>query len=115
MPVVYLARDRKHDPPDPRHPEGAQRPRDLVGAWPEPFPCKVPRFGVRDESRAPPRAPRIRRRCWAAAALRFLDGVAADPSHEVVDVDRDLQLAAVERWLRRYADQEFSLTDATAV
>ena len=25
----------------------------------------------------------------SAAALRFLDGVAADPSHEVVDVDRD--------------------------
>lgn len=49
-----------------------------------------------------------------AAALRFLDGVAADASHEVVDVDRDLRLAAVERWLRRYADQEFSLTDAVS-
>lgn len=49
-----------------------------------------------------------------AAALRFLDGVAADPSHEVVDVDRDLRLAAVERWLRRYADQEFSLADAVS-
>lgn len=49
-----------------------------------------------------------------AAALRFLDGVAADPSHEVVDVDRDLRLAAIERWLRRFADQELSLTDAVS-
>ncbi len=49
-----------------------------------------------------------------AAALRFLDGVAADPSHEVIDVDRDLRLAAVERWLRRFADHDFSLTDAVS-
>jgi len=47
-----------------------------------------------------------------AAALRFLDGVAADPTHEVVDLDRDLRLAAVERWLRRFADQDLSLADA---
>ncbi len=50
----------------------------------------------------------------SAAALRFLDGVAADPSHEVIDVDRDLRLAAVERWLRRFTDQGFSLTDAVS-
>lgn len=49
-----------------------------------------------------------------AAALRFLDGVAADPMHEVVDVDRDLRLAAIERWLRRFADHEFSLADAVS-
>jgi len=49
-----------------------------------------------------------------AAALRFLDGVAADPSHEIVDVDRDLRLAAVERWLRRFTDHDFSLTDAVS-
>ena len=49
-----------------------------------------------------------------AAALKFLDGVAADPSHEVVDVDRDLRLAAIERWLRRFADQDLSLTDAVS-
>jgi hypothetical protein len=47
-------------------------------------------------------------------ALNFLDGVAADATHEVVDVDRDLRLAAIERWLRRFADQEFSLTDAVS-
>ena len=49
-----------------------------------------------------------------AVALRFLDGVAADATHEVVDVDRDLRLAAIERWLRRFADQDLSLTDAVS-
>jgi uncharacterized protein len=49
-----------------------------------------------------------------AAALKFLDGVAADPTHEVIDVDRDLRLAAIERWLRRFGDQDLSLTDAVS-
>ena len=49
-----------------------------------------------------------------AAALKFLDGVAADAAHEVIDVDRDLRLAAIERWLRRFADQDLSLTDAVS-
>lgn len=49
-----------------------------------------------------------------AFALEFLDRLAADPSHEVVDVDRDLRVSAVERWLRRYDDQAFSLTDAVS-
>ncbi len=49
-----------------------------------------------------------------AVALRFLDGVAADPTHEVVDVDRDLRLAGIERWLRRFDDQGFSLTDGVS-
>ena len=47
-------------------------------------------------------------------ALRFLDELAADPSHEVIDVDRDLRLAGIERWLRRFADQDWSLTDAVS-
>ena len=50
----------------------------------------------------------------STAALKFLDGVAADPTHEVIDIDRDLRLAAIERWLRRFADQDFSLTDAVS-
>ena len=49
-----------------------------------------------------------------ATALAFLDAVAADPTHEVVDVDRDLRLAAVERWLRRFTDQDLSLADAVS-
>ena len=48
------------------------------------------------------------------AALRFLDGLAADPTHEIIDVDRDLRLTAIERWLRRFGDQELSLTDAVS-
>ncbi len=32
----------------------------------------------------------------------------------MVDVDRDLRLAGIERWLRRFGDQEFSLTDAVS-
>ena len=50
----------------------------------------------------------------AAVALSFLDGVAADATHEVVDVDRDLRLSAIERWLRRFTDQDLSLTDAVS-
>jgi hypothetical protein len=49
-----------------------------------------------------------------AAALAFLGAVAADPTHEVVDVDRDLRLAAVERWLRRFTDPDLSLADAVS-
>jgi predicted nucleic acid-binding protein len=50
----------------------------------------------------------------SAVALSFLDGVAADPAHEVVDVDRDLRLAAIERWLRRFTDPDLSFTDAVS-
>jgi len=49
-----------------------------------------------------------------AVALSFLDGVAADAAHEVVDVDRDLRLAAIERWLRRLTDQDLSFADAVS-
>lgn len=49
-----------------------------------------------------------------AVALEFLDRLWAEPSHEIVDVDRDLRLAAVERWLRPFEDQGFSLTDAVS-
>lgn len=49
-----------------------------------------------------------------APALDFLDRLAADASHEVVDVDRDLRVAAIERWLRRFRDHEFSLADAVS-
>ncbi len=48
------------------------------------------------------------------AGVQFLDSVHQDPSHEVVSVDRDLERAAVDRWLRRFADQRLSLTDAVS-
>ena len=46
--------------------------------------------------------------------LRFLDSVVQDPSHEVVYVDRDLERAAVDRWLRKLPARHLSLTDAVS-
>lgn len=46
--------------------------------------------------------------------LRFLDSLHADPTHEVVYVDRDLERAAVDHWLRRFQDQTLSLADAVS-
>lgn len=49
-----------------------------------------------------------------AEGLRFLDALYQDPAHEVVFVNRDLERAAVESWLRRFADQRLSLADAVS-
>jgi predicted nucleic acid-binding protein len=49
-----------------------------------------------------------------AEGLRFLDSLYQDPSHSVVFVDRELERAAIERWLRRFADQRVSLADAVS-
>lgn len=46
--------------------------------------------------------------------LRFVDSVYQDPTHHVVFVDRDLERAAVDQWLRRYRDQRLSLADAVS-
>lgn len=48
----------------------------------------------------------------AADGIRFLDSVYQDASHEVVFVDRDLERAAVDRWLRKFTDHAISLADA---
>jgi len=50
----------------------------------------------------------------AADGIRFLDSVYQDPSHEVVFVDRDLERAAVDRWLRKFTDHAISLADAVS-
>ncbi len=50
----------------------------------------------------------------AAAGIAFLDALYADPSHEVVFVDRDTERMAVDRWLRRFSDQHLSLADAVS-
>ena len=47
-------------------------------------------------------------------ATAFLDRVHLDVSHEVVYVDRALERGATDRWLRRFADQDFSLADAVS-
>ena len=54
------------------------------------------------------------RRQGPAAALEFLDGVDADPSCDVVDVDGELVSAATDRWLRVFRDHPFSLCDAVS-
>ena len=50
----------------------------------------------------------------ADEGLRFLDSLYQDPTHDVVFVDRDLERAATDRWLRKYRDQLLSLADAVS-
>ena len=50
----------------------------------------------------------------AVEGTRFLDSVHQDTSHQVVFVDRDLERAAIDRWLRRFADKPLSLADAVS-
>ena len=50
----------------------------------------------------------------SADALRFLDSLHRDATHEVVYVDRDTERAAIDQWMRRYRDQRLSLTDAAS-
>ncbi len=49
-----------------------------------------------------------------AEGVRFLDSLYQDAAHEVVFVDRDTERMAVDRWLRRFADQRLSLADAVS-
>lgn len=46
--------------------------------------------------------------------VRFLDSLYQDPTHTVVFVDRTLERAAVDGWLRRFRDQPLSLADAVS-
>lgn len=50
----------------------------------------------------------------AAAGCALLDAIYTDPLYRVVAVERDLESEATDRWLRRFADQKFSLTDAVS-
>ena len=49
-----------------------------------------------------------------SAGLEFLDRVRADTRHEVVWCDADLGLAAIDRWLRPFRTERFSLCDAVS-
>jgi predicted nucleic acid-binding protein len=49
-----------------------------------------------------------------AAGVQVLDGLYADPHYQVRFVDRELEVAATDRWLRVFRDQRFSLTDAVS-
>lgn len=50
----------------------------------------------------------------ADEGLQFLDSLYQDATHEVVFVDRELERAAIDGWLRRYRDQRLSLADAVS-
>lgn len=47
-------------------------------------------------------------------AVRFLDQLRGDPAHEVMFVDRELEERAIDRWLRPFREQRFSLADAVS-
>lgn len=47
-------------------------------------------------------------------AVAALEGALADPTHVMVPIDEDLVRTAVDRWLRPYRDQGFSLCDAVS-
>lgn len=49
----------------------------------------------------------------AKAGCGLLDAVYTDPLYLVVAIDRNLESAATDRWLRRF-EQRFSLTDAVS-
>jgi len=48
-------------------------------------------------------------------ALDFLDALDTDLRHEVVYVDRELEVEAVDRWIRGHPGVRLSLADATAL
>lgn len=50
----------------------------------------------------------------AEAGCALLDAIYVDPLYRVVSVTRDLESLATDRWLRRFSDQRFSLTDAVS-
>jgi hypothetical protein len=51
----------------------------------------------------------------AAAAVRYLDELSEDPLHQVVWATRELERRALDRWLRPFAEHEFSLADAVSL
>ncbi len=51
----------------------------------------------------------------AAEGVRFLDRLYSDASHDVVFVDRELERAATDGWLRKFNDVSLSLADAVSL
>ena len=47
-------------------------------------------------------------------AMAAVESAMSDPTHVVLPVDEALVKTAVERWLRPYRDQDFSLCDAVS-
>lgn len=46
--------------------------------------------------------------------VRFLDSVHQDAHHEIVYVDRELERAAIDRFVRPYAEHAISIADAVS-
>ncbi len=47
-------------------------------------------------------------------AAQHVNVLVSDPWVEEIFVDRDLQTRAMDEWIRRFEDQEFTLTDAVS-
>ena len=56
----------------------------------------------------------LSRRVGIELGLGFLDQLYREPTHEIRFVTRPVERAAIDRWIRPYADHQFSLTDAVS-
>lgn len=54
------------------------------------------------------------KRVGREAGLDFLETLSTESTHGVRFVDREIQAAAIDRWLRPFRDQRFSLCDAVS-
>ncbi len=54
------------------------------------------------------------RRLGRDVALDYLDTLSTEATHHVRFIDRQLATAAIDRWLRPFRDQRFSLVDAVS-
>ncbi len=50
----------------------------------------------------------------ARAGCALLDAIYTDPLYRVIPTDRDIESEATDRWLRRFTEQQFGLTDAVS-
>lgn len=53
------------------------------------------------------------RRKGRSVAFAFLDAI-RQPPNRIEYVDREREAAAIDRWIRRFSDQSFSLADAAS-
>ena len=56
----------------------------------------------------------LSRRVGIETGLSFLEQLYREPTHEIRFVTRPMERAAIDRWIRPYADHQFSLTDAVS-
>ena len=56
----------------------------------------------------------VMRRIGSERALALVEGVLADRQHEIVSLTPARRRQAIDAWLRKFRDQEFSLCDAVS-